>query len=78
MDIWKEFHEYWLSAEIPVHIVRYEDLRLDPEPVLKKLLEFILEVDDISGTVVHANLKKTVSEAPPQKYKPRKAQINKN
>ena len=44
--------------------------------MLKKLLEFILKVDDITGTRVHAYLKKTILEKPPQIYKPRLGIIN--
>ena len=24
--IWKEFHDFWIKARIPVHIIRYEDI----------------------------------------------------
>lgn len=24
--IWKEFHDFWIKAKIPVHIIRYEDI----------------------------------------------------
>ena len=67
-----------MNANQPVHIIRYEDIINDPEPVLKKLLEFTLKVDDISGTKVHAYLRKAVREAAPQIYKPRSGKINQN
>ena len=53
---WLAFHEYWVNSDIPVHIIRYEDILRNPEQVLKECLEFILEVDDITGTKVHRYL----------------------
>jgi len=26
ISVWKDFHDFWLKARIPVHIVRYEDI----------------------------------------------------
>jgi hypothetical protein len=42
-----------MNAKIPVHIIRYEDIVINPEPALKSLLEFILNIDDITGTKVY-------------------------
>lgn len=50
--MWKDFHEFWIHAKIPVHIIRYEDIVSNPYLPLKKLLEFILNVKEISGTKV--------------------------
>lgn len=71
ITVWKDFHEFWINAKIPVHIIRYEDIVQTPEPTLKSLLEFILNVKDISGTRVHNFLKIAVTEQSPQIYKPR-------
>ena len=76
--VWKDFHEFWMNAKIPVHIVRYEDVVTKPEPTLKSLLEFIMNVEDISGTKVHQYLKIAVSEQSPQIYKPREGKVNYN
>ena len=55
-----------MNAKIPIHIVRYEDLVSEDkgkvETSLKGLLEFILNVDDISGTKVNKFLKIAISE----------------
>ena len=40
------------SVKIPTFYLRYEDLVLDPEPVLIDLFCFLLDVASISGTVV--------------------------
>lgn len=71
ITVWKDFHDFWVNAKIPVHIIRYEDIVSSPEPTLKSLLEFILNTKDISGTKVHHYLKLAVSEQSPQIYKPR-------
>ena len=26
IGVWKDFHEFWLKAKIPVHIIRFEDI----------------------------------------------------
>lgn len=26
VTVWRDFHEFWLKAKIPVHIIRYEDI----------------------------------------------------
>ena len=62
IPIWNKFYEYWLNKkDIPVHVVRYEDIKEDPYTYLKGVLEFVLEVDDISGTKVHRYLQMVVA-----------------
>ena len=75
ISVWKDFHDFWLNAKIPVHIIRYEDIVQSPEPTLKSLLEFILNVDTIQGTKVEHFLKIAVQEASPQIYKPREGKV---
>ena len=41
-----------VQPEIPTYFIRYEDLVLDPEPVLNELFAFMLAVESIDGTVV--------------------------
>lgn len=52
ITVWKDFHQFWINAKIPVHIIRYEDIVATPYQPLKELLEFILNVKDISGTKI--------------------------
>jgi len=62
IPIWNKFYEYWLNKkDIPVHVVRYEDIKEDPYTYMKGVLEFVLEVDDISGTKVHRYLQMVVA-----------------
>ena len=45
-----------LVPAIPTYYVRYEDLCLDPKPVLTELFCFLLEVPSIEGTVVELRI----------------------
>ena len=54
-----------MENKIPVHIIRFEDIMSDPEPILKSLLEFVLNVDDITDTKVEHYLKLAVKEDRP-------------
>ena len=38
ISVWKDFHDFWIKAKIPVHIVRYEDICEKPFPTLKSLV----------------------------------------
>lgn len=57
LKVWKEFHKFWLASKIPVHIVRYEDLVSNPEPVLIDLMKFILNVKKLDNTTAEAYVK---------------------
>ena len=50
--MWKDFHDFWLKAKIPVHVIRYEDIVLAPRLALTELLKFILNVKTLEGTRV--------------------------
>lgn len=78
ITVWKDFHEFWINAKIPVHVIRYEDIVANPKPTLKSLLEYVLNVNDINGTKLEHYLNLAVGEASPQIYKPREGRINGN
>ena len=46
-----------VSKQVPTHFLRFEDLRIDPEPVLKALFTFLLDVESLDGTVLEARIK---------------------
>lgn len=50
MTVWKDFHDFWLKARVPVHFVRYEDLCERPASVLPEMMKFIFNTEDISDT----------------------------
>ena len=45
-----------LEPALPTYYVRYEDLVLNPQPVLMELFRFLLEVPSIEGTVVEKRI----------------------
>lgn len=76
--MWKDFHEFWLKTNIPVHVIRYEDIVLQPRPVLTELLKFILNVQSLEGTLVERYIELACQEKAPEVYKPRKGRVNAN
>lgn len=38
ITVWKDFHEFWIKAKVPVHIIRYEDILLNSVPTLTSLI----------------------------------------
>ena len=58
----KELKEFFKEILIqrqrgyPMFFIRFEDLKSDPYPILKSLFKFLLDVDDISGTVLEKRI----------------------
>ena len=50
-----------VHGEIPVYYLRYEDLVLNPEPVLCELFRFLLSVESIEGTVIEKRIQDYVA-----------------
>lgn len=46
-----------VAAKIPTYFMRYEDLKLRPEPVLTELFCFMLDVDSLEGTLCERRIK---------------------
>lgn len=44
ITVWRDFHNYWMKQDIPLHIVRYEDLVERPGLVLPDLIKFVFGV----------------------------------
>ena len=60
----KQNHENVLneiSSKIPTYFMRYEDLKMNPEPVLDGLFRFLLDVESIEGTVVKSRIQEVTS-----------------
>lgn len=76
--MWKDFHDFWLKAKIPVHVIRYEDIVLNPVPVLSELCCFLLNAESIQGTKVEKYINLACQEKAPEVYKPRKGIVNGN
>ena len=45
-----------LAPAIPIYYIRYEDLVLNPRPVLMELFAYMLDVPSIEGTVVEQRI----------------------
>ena len=43
-------------------MIRYEDLKLNPKPVLKEMFCFLLDVQSIEGTVIEKRIDEATSE----------------
>ena len=50
-----------ISPKIPTYFMRYEDLKMNPEPVLDGLFRFLLDVESIEGTVVKSRIQEVTS-----------------
>ena len=46
-----------ISSQIPTFYLRYEDLKVDPEPVLIDMFCFLLDVDSLEGTMCLRKIK---------------------
>ncbi|KAL3788698.1 hypothetical protein ACHAW5_010561 [Stephanodiscus triporus] len=42
--VWKLFHKWWLEQDVPLLLIRYEDLVRWPDKVMGRVLKFVLEV----------------------------------
>lgn len=78
ITVWVDFMNFWLNAEIPVYLMRYEDVMERPMGVLPQAISFILDVDSISGTKIEKYIELAVTGQRPENYKPRQGQISKN
>ena len=45
-----------IALQIPTYFMRYEDLKINPQPVLEQLFQFLLDVPSIEGTVVQKRI----------------------
>ena len=78
ISVWKDFHDFWLKAKIPVHVIRYEDIVLAPKPTLLELFKFVLNVNTLEGTRIERYVDLACQERAPEVYKPRKGKVNNN
>ena len=58
-----------LGEKIPVHYVRFEDVRMKPSEVLTDLFKFLFEVDSIDGTVLEKRIIDKCGVPPQSVYK---------
>jgi len=76
--VWKDFHEFWLNAKIPVHIIRFEDILHNPKDTMMSLMRFILNEKSIDGSNMERYIDLAVKDSAPEIYKPREGKVNLN
>uniref|UniRef100_M4BFE8 Sulfotransferase domain-containing protein n=1 Tax=Hyaloperonospora arabidopsidis (strain Emoy2) TaxID=559515 RepID=M4BFE8_HYAAE len=78
IDVWMKFYRYWTTtADIPVIVVRYENLLMHREETLRRVFLFLTGKTTLQGTDWEKRIRDVVStsgdEAGP--YKPRSGKI---
>ncbi|KAG7356331.1 sulfotransferase family protein [Nitzschia inconspicua] len=77
--VWRDFHEYWLQQNIPLLVIRYEDLIRYTDKVIAKVLRFVLEVNNMQ--FFEDRIDRAIREEQIEKlgsYKPRSGGIGKS
>lgn len=78
ITVWKDFHDFWLNAKVPVHLIKFEDILTNPNDTLMSLMRFVLNTDDITGSNMEKYIEIAVKEQAPEIYKPREGKVNTN
>ena len=42
--VWKLFHQFWMKMDVPILLIRYEDIVRFPDKVMERVVPFVLEV----------------------------------
>jgi hypothetical protein len=77
IQIWQQFHRYWLKQQVPLLVVRFEDLVQDPRKEMARICCFMarkesLEKTDWGDSVMGLEEQSTANSGP---YKPRSGKI---
>ena len=77
LRMWKEWHDFWMdkvkNTDIPIYFFRFEDLLLNPEPILKDMFKFILAEPNVDGAVIETRIQDVIKTGKNTLYKPRSA-----
>lgn len=75
---WKEMYNYWLAQDIPLFILRFEDLLTQPEETMTDLFKFLLKTDDLEGTQILKSIQDITQVGGRRReiYKPRRVAFN--
>lgn len=83
-DAYGKWFRYWIdvaeNTNKPVYFFRFEDILAKPEEELRELFKFILNMDDIEGSVVEQRITDVMGMGAKknQTYKPRTGGTNRN
>ena len=79
--VWIGFHNFWMNQDIPILLVRYEDLIRKPDKAMARVLQFVLEVKYM-GTFFTERIERCIKEQAEIErmgsYKPRSGGIGKS
>jgi len=79
--VWKVFHQFWMRQDVPILLIRYEDLIRQPDKVMGRVLQFVLEIKAM-GTFFSERIDRCISEQQAIErmgsYKPRSGGIGKS
>lgn len=61
VKMWVEWHDFWMNkvreGKTPIFFFRFEDLLVQPEPVLKDMFQFILgEETGVDGSIIEQRI----------------------
>lgn len=56
LEVEKDFFKFWLNCQVPVHIMRYEDLILDFVGTMKQTCEFLFCADSLKETILESKI----------------------
>ena len=75
------FYQFWVQKhlQVPVHFVRFEDLRDNFAAEMKQIMCFILDVDSVDGTIAEARIQELEGAQDKRRnYKARDGSSNQN
>lgn len=77
---WTEFHKFWLGQDVPLLLIRYEDLIRHPDEVMARVVRFVLDIKNMAS-FFNERIDRCIREEQLEKlgsYKPRSGGIGKS
>jgi len=78
VTVYRDFNNFWLKQKIPVHLMRFEDILLNPMYAYTEAMKFIFGVTSIEGTVLEKHINMVCGGQAPKIYEPKGARTMKN
>ena len=67
-----------MNSKLPVHLIKFEDIIIDPRPTMSKLFSFVLNEPDLENSVIEKYVELGLKEKAPEIYQPREGKVNNN
>ena len=81
LRVWKGFHNFWINQDVPLLLIRYEDLIRQPDKVMARVIQFVLEIQRM-GSFFTERIDRCIREQAEIErmgsYKPRSGGIGKS